>query len=152
MTSTSTAHRLPPVGSVTPREHRSMVRIFRAFHLEEALSDPTFDALKVLRGARAFLLGHVLESLSWEESLLDSGSRAHRCLRYRHAPLRREIAAFGRAVWRYQAAGGVPYEGHDVVTGLRRRIVRVEALLEACAGQEEEGGVTGITVSKDRTR
>lgn len=152
MTSTSTARRLSPVGSITPRQHRSMVRIFRAFRLEEALSDPTFDALKVLRGARAFLLGHVLESLSWEESLLDPGSRPHRCLRYRHAPLRREIAAFGRAVWRYQAAGGALHEGHEVVTGLRRRIVRVQALLEACAAQEEEGGVTGITVSGDGTR
>lgn len=152
MISTSTAPRLSPVGSPTPREHRSMVRIFRAFRLEEALSDPTFDALKVLRGARAFLLGHVLESLSWEESLLAPDSRAHRCLRHRHAPLRREITAFGRAVWRYQAAGGVLHGRHEIVTDLLRRIVRVQALLEACAAQEEDGGVTGITVSMGRTR
>ncbi len=130
MTTTSTARRLRPSDSITPRDHQSMVRIFRAFHLGEALSDPTWDALKVLRGARAYLSGHVLETLSWEESLLDPGSQAHRCLRLRHAPLRREIAAFGRAVWRYQAAGGVPHGGPEIVAGLRRRIIRVQALLE----------------------
>ena len=55
MSSSSTAARLRTVRHVTPREHHSMARIFRAFHLLDALSDTTFDAVKVLRGARAFL-------------------------------------------------------------------------------------------------
>ncbi|MHB1194209.1 MAG: hypothetical protein ACYC6F_14300 [Longimicrobiales bacterium] len=129
-----------------------MARIFRAFHLLDALSDPTSDALKVLRGARAFLLGFVLETLAWEEGLLDAGSRHHRCVRHRHALLRREIHAYGRDVWKYQAAGDTATRAPELLTRLRARIVRIQSLLDQRAAWEAQGGVTEVTAYPGRAR
>lgn len=152
MSSSSTAARLRTVHQVTPREHHSMARIFRAFHLLDALSDTTSDAVKVLRGARAFLLGFVLEALAWEEGQLDPGSRQHRCVRHRHAILRRQIHAYGREVWEYQAAGDTATRAPELVTRLRARIVRIQALLDHRAALEAQGGVTDVTAYPRRTR
>lgn len=116
-----------------------MARIFRAFHLVDALSDSTFDSLKVLRGARAFLMGSVLETLDWEEGLLDPGSREYRRARHRHELLRREIEAYGGEVWKYQALGVTATRASRLETRLRARIVRIQALLDHLAVSEGEG-------------
>ena len=139
MTPTNTLRRPDTTRPITPRDHRSLARIFRAFHLVEALSDPTFDALKVLRGARAFLMGYVLESLAWEEGLLEPGSPESRRARRRHAPLRREIDAYGKQVWLYQTRGGPWRRSPEALMGLRDRIVRIQALLDDCARLDSAG-------------
>lgn len=152
MPSTNTLRRPDTTRSITPRDHRSLARIFRAFHLVEAISDPTFDALKVLRGARAFLLGYVLENLAWEEGLMEPSSRAARRALRRHERLRQEIDAYAKQVWQYRARGEPWVGSQEDLVGLRDRIVRIQALLDHCARLESAGDVTEITARANSPR
>lgn len=121
-------------------------RLFQAFHLEDALRDPEVDVLRVLRGARSFLAGHLGDALRWEEEILDRQGRRPDCRSLRHRMLLGEIEGFGDDVWAYQSESGWSRQGElaPLRWRLLRRVHRIEALLDLsmCGeGRGKEGRV-----------
>lgn len=119
-------------GPMDAREYARSRRIFRAFHLEDALRDPEIDSIPILRGARSFLKGHLGDALRWEEELSAGRAAPTDCRSVRHRMLLDEIDGFGTDVWAYQTASRIPDQ--DEVGRLRwtliRRVHRIGALLD----------------------